>query len=159
MSDDYKNVRISILIDDKYKDLINNSSKFYDMSSKLLEIKNFDMNINYSGVEKTLNGGIALVSNLENTKLTKRSLNYFLVIKIFKKKKRDKSNGFIVYSQFDNSFVLKEDMAIVYKNQEIGFVKKISFDDKNSKVELFIYQDFKKFITNKSRFYKNQSLN
>jgi paraquat-inducible protein B len=52
LSDDYKNVRISILIDDKYKDLINNSSKFYDMSSKLLEIKNFDININYSGVEK-----------------------------------------------------------------------------------------------------------
>ena len=93
------------------------------MSSKLFRDKNFDMNINYSGVEKTLNGGIALVSNLDNTKLTKRSLNYFLVIKIFKKEKRDKSNGFIVYSQFDNSFVLKEDMAIVYKNQEIGFVK------------------------------------
>jgi len=49
-------------------------------------------------------------------------------------------------------------MAIVYKNQEIGFVKKISFDDKNSKVELFIYQDFKKFITNKSRFYKKPKL-
>src|SRR5574344_1323201 len=152
------NVRFSILIDDKYKDLINNSSKFYDMSSKLLEIKNFDMNINYSGVEKTLNGGIALVSNLENTKLTKKEFELFSSYKDIQKEKRDKSNGFIVYSQFDNSFVLKEDMAIVYKNQEIGFVKKISFDDKNSKVELFIYQDFKKFITNKSRFYKKPKL-
>ena len=158
LSDDYKNVRISILIDDKYKDLINNSSKFYDMSSKLLEIKNFDININYSGVEKTLNGGIALVSNLENTKLTKKEFELFSSYKDIQKEKRDKSNGFIVYSQFDNSFVLKEDMAIVYKNQEIGFVKKISFDDKNSKVELFIYQDFKKFITNKSRFYKKPKL-
>jgi len=147
LSDDYKNVRISILIDDKYKDLINNSSKFYDMSSKLLEIKNFDININYSGVEKTLNGGIALVSNLDNTKLTKKEFELFDSYKEIQKEKRDKSNGFIVYSQFDNSFVLKEDMAIVYKNQEIGFVKKINFDDKNSKVELFVYEDFKKFIT------------
>ena len=158
MSDDYKNVRISILIDDKYKDLINNSSKFYDMSSKLLEIKNFDMNINYSGVEKTLNGGIALVSNLDNTKLTKKEFELFASYKDIQKEKRDKSNGFIVYSQFDNSFILKEDMAIVYKNQEIGFVKKINFDDKNSKVELFVYEDFKKFITNKSRFYKKPKL-
>ena len=158
LSDDYKNVRISILIDDKYKDLINNSSKFYDMSSKLLEIKNFDMNINYSGVEKTLNGGIALVSNLENTKLTKKEFELFSSYKDIQKEKRDKSNGFIVYSQFDNSFVLKEDMAIVYKNQEIGFVKKINFDDKASKVELFVYEDFKKFITNKSRFYKKPKL-
>ena len=88
MSDDYKNVRISILIDDKYKDLINNSSKFYDMSSKLLEIKNFDMNINYSGVEKTLNGGIALVSNLENTKLKKKEFELFSSYKDIQKKKR-----------------------------------------------------------------------
>ena len=158
LSDDYKNVRISILIDDKYKDLINNSSKFYDMSSKLLEIKNFDINVNYSGVEKTLNGGIALVSNLDNTKLTKKEFELFDSYKEIQKEKRDKSNGFIVYSQFDNSFVLKEDMAIVYKNQEIGFVKKINFDDKASKVELFVYEDFKKFITNKSRFYKKPKL-
>ena len=139
-------------------DFIKNSSKFYDMSSKLLEIKNFDMNINYSGVEKTLNGGIALVSNLENTKLTKKEFELFSSYKDIQKEKRDKSNGFIVYSQFDNSFVLKEDMAIVYKNQEIGFVKKINFDDKASKVELFVYEDFKKFITNKSRFYKKPKL-
>ncbi len=90
MSDDYKNVRISILIDDKYKDLINNSSKFYDMSSKLLEIKNFDMNINYSGVEKTLNGGIALVSNLDNTKLTKKEFELFSSYKDIQKKKEIK---------------------------------------------------------------------
>ncbi len=90
MSDDYKNVRISILIDDKYKDLINNSSKFYDMSSKLLEIKNFDMNINYSGVEKTLNGGIALVSNLDNTKLTKKEFELFSSYKDIQKEKEIK---------------------------------------------------------------------
>jgi len=128
------------------------------MSSKLLEIKNFDINVNYSGVEKTLNGGIALVSNLDNTKLTKKEFELFSSYKEIQKEKRDKSNGFIVYSQFDNSFILKEDMAIVYKNQEIGFVKKINFDDKASKVELFVYEDFKKFITNKSRFYKKPKL-
>ncbi len=61
------------------------------MSSKILEIKNFDMNINYSGVEKTLNGGIVLVSNLDNTKLTKKEFELFSSYKdIRKEKKRQK---------------------------------------------------------------------
>ena len=50
-------------------------------------------------------------------------------------------------------------MAIMYKNQEIGFVKDIKFDDKKSKVSLFIYSPFKKYITNKSRFYKKGVVN
>ena len=50
-------------------------------------------------------------------------------------------------------------MAIMYKNQEIGFVKDIKFDDKKSKVNLFIYSEFKKYITNKSRFYKKGVVN
>ena len=121
MSDDYKNVRISILIDDKYKDLINNSSKFYDMSSKLLEIKNFDININYSGVENFKWRNSSCIKFREY-KTYKKEFELFASYKDIQKEKRDKSNGFIVYSQFDNSFVLKEDMAI-YKNQEMVLVK------------------------------------
>ena len=50
-------------------------------------------------------------------------------------------------------------MAIMYKNQEIGFVRDIKFDDNKSKVNLFIYTEFKKYITNKSRFYKKGVVN
>ena len=124
------------------------------MSSKLLEIKNFDININYSGRENFKWRNSSCIKFREY-KTYKKEFELFIVIKIFKKK-RDKSNGFIVYSQFDNSFVLKEDMAIVYKNQEIGFVKKINFDDKNSKVELLFIKILKIYYK-KSRFYKNQT--
>ena len=38
-------------------------------------------------------------------------------------------------------------MAVVYKNQEIGFVKNIKFaDNVSKKVELFIYEDFRQYI-------------
>ena len=33
------------------------------MSSKLVEMKNFNLNVNYSGFESVLNGGIGLISN------------------------------------------------------------------------------------------------
>ncbi|WP_228286240.1 MlaD family protein [Arcobacter vandammei] len=158
LSKDYKSVRISILIDEKYKDLINDNSKFYDMSSKILEIKNFDLNLNYSGLESVLNGSIGLISNKNDGKLSKKEFTLYSSYKDIEKINRDKSSGFIVYTEFDNSFVIKENMALIYKNQEIGFVKNIKFDDRVSKVEIFVYEEFRNYIKNTSRFYKKPKI-
>lgn len=65
LTPDFKNVKITILIDEKYKDLVNDHNLFYDMSSKLLELKNLNLNINFSGIEPLLNGAIALVGEKE----------------------------------------------------------------------------------------------
>ena len=155
LSSDLKKVRISILIDEKYKELINDNSLFYDMSSKLVEIKNLDLNVNYSGIEPIFNGAIGLVSNVEkNSKLIKKEFNLNNSYKDIEAEQRGKNKGFTVFAEFDNSFELKENMAVVYKNQEIGFVKNINFDEKESKVQLFVYEDYRKYITNTSRFYK-----
>jgi paraquat-inducible protein B len=155
LTKDLKNVKINLLIDDKYKDLINDNNLFYDMSSKLVEMKNLNLNINYSGIEPLLNGAIGLIADkTEGSKLTKNEFKLYSSYKDIEKLKRFTNNGFTIEVDFDNSFEIKPDMAIVYKNQEIGFVKNIKFDDKKSKVTLFIYSAYKKYITNKSRFYK-----
>lgn len=160
LSSDLKNVKISILIDEKYKDLINENALFYDMSSKLVEVKNLNLNVNYSGVEPLLNGGIGLVSEKKDgLKATTKEFKLYSSYKDVEKLKRINNTGFSVEALFDNDFALKPDMAIMYKNQEIGFVKDIKFDDKKSKVNLFIYTPFKKYITNKSRFYKKGVIN
>lgn len=160
LTPDFKNVKITILIDEKYKDLVNDHNLFYDMSSKLVELKNLNLNINFSGIEPLLNGAIALVGEKrENSKLTKKEFKLYSSFKDVEKLKRVYNTGFIVEANFNNNFEIKPDMAIVYKNQEIGFVKDIKFDDKNSKVNLFIYNEFKKYITNKSKFYKKGVVN
>ena len=152
---DLKNVKITISIDEKYKDLINDNNLFYDMSSKLIELKNTNLNINYSGIDPLLNGAIGILAEKsENFKLTKKDFKLHSSYKDVEKLKRVYNLGFIIEADFNNDFTLKSDMAIMYKNQEIGFVKDVKFDDKKSKVNLFIYNEFKKYITNKSRFYK-----
>ena len=152
---DLKNVKITISIDEKYKDLINDHNLFYDMSSKLIELKNTNLNINYSGIHPLLNGAIGILAEKsENFKLTKKDFKLHSSYKDVEKLKRVYNLGFIIEADFNNDFTLKSDMAIMYKNQEIGFVKDVKFDDKKSKVNLFIYNEFKKYITNKSRFYK-----
>lgn len=155
LTSDLKNVKITISIDEKYKDLINDNNLFYDMSSKLIELKNTNLNINYSGIDPLLNGAIGLLAEKkQNNKLTKKEFKLHSSYKDVEKLKRVYNSGFIVEADFNNDFTLKPDMAIMYKNQEIGFVKDIKFDDKKSKVNLFIYNEYKKYITNKSRFYK-----
>ena len=154
LTPDLKNVKISISIDEKYKDLVNDNSLFYDMSSKLFEMKSLNLNINYSGIEPLLNGAIGLVSEKADDKLTKKEFKLYNSFKDVEKLNRFSNSGIVITADFYNDFEIKPDMAIMYKNQEIGFVKDIKFDDKKSKVSLFIYSPFKKYITDKSRFYK-----
>lgn len=158
LTPDLKNVKISISIDEKYKDLVNDNSLFYDMSSKLFEMKSLNLNINYSGIEPLLNGAIGLVSEKADDKLTKKEFKLYKSFKDVEKLNRFSNSGIVITADFYNDFEIKPDMAIMYKNQEIGFVKDIKFDDKKSKVSLFIYSPFKKYITDKSRFYKKAAL-
>ena len=158
LTPDLKNVKISISIDEKYKDLVNDNSLFYDMSSKLFEMKSLNLNINYSGIEPLLNGAIGLVSEKADDKLTKKEFKLYNSFKDVEKLNRFSNSGIVITADFYNDFEIKPDMAIMYKNQEIGFVKDIKFDDKKSKVSLFIYSPFKKYITDKSRFYKKAAV-
>ncbi|WP_228131139.1 MlaD family protein [Aliarcobacter lanthieri] len=159
LTNDYKNVKLSILIDEEYKDLINDKTLFYDMSSKILQIKNLNLDLNYSGMEGMFNGSIGVLSTSnDKNKLTKQEFKLYSKYEDVLRIKRMENSGFIVFTEFDNSFKLFQDMAVIYKNQEIGFVKNIKFNDKLSKVELFIYDDYKKFITNSSRFYKKSAI-
>lgn len=158
LTPDLKNVKISISIDEKYKDLVNDNSLFYDMSSKLFEMKSLNLNINYSGIEPLLNGAIGLVSEKADDKLTKKEFKLYKSFKDVEKLNRFSNSGIVISADFYNDFEIKPDMAIMYKNQEIGFVKDIKFDDKKSKVSLFIYSPFKKYITDKSRFYKKAAV-
>ena len=160
LSNDLKNVNISISIDEKYKDLINDHNLFYDMSSKLIELKSLNLNINYSGIDPLLNGAIALIGEKrKDSKLTKKEFKLYSSYKDVEKLKRVYNTGFVQEVEFSNDFVVKADMAVFYKNQEIGFIKDVRFDDNKSKVNLFIYNEYKKYITNKSRFYKKNPVN
>ncbi|RBQ31153.1 paraquat-inducible protein B [Arcobacter sp. FW59] len=159
LTNDYKNVKVSILIDEKYKNLIHDKTLFYDMSSKLVQMKNLNLDINYSGMEGIFNGSIGILSTTnDKNKLTKKEFKLYSKYEDVVRLKRMENSGFTVFTEFDNSFKLAKDMAVIYKNQEIGFVKDIKFDDRLSKVELFIYEDYRKFIINSSRFYKKSAI-
>ena len=159
LSKDFKEVDIKVSVKEKYKKLIHNHTLFYDMSSKLLELKNFDININYAGVNPLLNGAIAIEEIKSDKKLSNKSFKLYESYKEVEKLKRLHNDGFTINAYFNNDFKIKKDMAIVYKNHEIGFIKAIKFNSKKSNAKLFIYKEYKKYINKTSRFYKKGVLN
>jgi len=159
LTSDLRKVKIKISIKEKYKDLLNNHILFYDMSSKLVEMKTLDLNINYSGIEPLLNGAIGIVGEKRKGKFTKNEFKLYESFKDVEKLKRVYNSGSVISAYYNNDFELKENMAIIYKNQEIGFVKDIEFNNHKSKVNLFIYKTFEKYINKQSRFYKKGIVN
>jgi paraquat-inducible protein B len=165
LTNDFKKVNIKILVKQEYKKLIHNHTLFYDMSSKLLELKDFNLDINYQGIKPLLNGAIAIAELRHDKKQTKKSFELYQSYSEIEKLKRLHNDGFTIDAYFNNDFKIKKDMAVVYKNQEIGFVKSINFNNKESNAKLFIYKEYKKYINKTSRFYKkgvldvNASLN
>lgn len=155
LTNDLKQVKINILIQSKYSRLINNHTLFYDMSSKLVELKGFDLDVNYPGIKPLLNGSIAILDvKRSDKKRNKKSFKLYTSYKDVEQLKRLHNTGSTIDAYFDNSFKVKKDMAVVYKNQEIGFVKQVVFNDKKSKAKLFIYSKYKSYINKNSAFYK-----
>lgn len=159
LNSNFKKIKIKILIDKKYSKLLNDHILFYDMSSKLVEMKSLNLNINYNGVENLLNGGIGLVGEKRKSKLKRKIFKLYDSYKDVEKLKKVYNDGFIINAYFKNNFEIKPNMSIIYKNQEIGFVKSIQFRDNESKAKLFIYKSFKKFIDKRSSFYKKGIVN
>ncbi len=154
LTKDFKKVNIKILVKEEYKRLIHNHTLFYDMSSKILELKDFNFDINYPGIKPLLNGAIAIAELRRDKKQSKKSFKLYQSYKDIEKLKRLHNDGFTIDSYFNNDFKIKKDMAIVYKNQEIGFVKAIKFNSKQSNAKLFIYKEYKKYLNKTSSFYK-----
>ena len=154
LSKNYNDVIIKIQIYGKYKNIISNNTLFYDMSSKLIDIKNLNLNINYSGINPLLKGAIAVIKDKKKTKLSKKEFKVYSSHQEAYKVKKMRNEGFILKTAFENSFRLEEDMPIFYQNYEIGFINKIDFEEHYSQAELFIYNKYKKYITKYSKFYK-----
>lgn len=158
LTKNFKQIKLELKINGDFRKLINDKTLFYDMSSKIIELKNLDININYAGIKPLLEGAISILNLNENSKLTKKSFKLYNSFEDVKRIKRIQTEGFLIKASFDNGFKLKKNDPITFKGQEIGFVQSVKFGENNSKVKLFIYSKFKKYINSKSRFYKKSAV-
>jgi len=155
----FKQIKIVIGIKKEYKPLINNNSMFYDISSKLIALKNLKLNVNFDGVDPLINGGIALVTT-PYKKLNKKDFKLYHSYQDIEELKKLKYKGFIKTAYFSNDFKLSKNMNIEFKNQTVGFIKDIHYKNINNSIAtLFIYNKYKNLLSKHSIFYKKPALN
>ncbi len=66
------------------------------MSSKLVELKNLDLDINYMGIKPLLDGAISIVDIKRKEKFTKKSFKLYASYKDVEELKRKETVGFFL---------------------------------------------------------------
>jgi len=155
---DLKNIIIHAHIDEKYKYLINDKTLFYSISNTIIESKNFDVKVNFEGLEPFINGGIGL----EYTKSTKKSPKnrywlYESLIDLLAVKQKY-SDGIRIKIQTNENSVLKLNAPIFHRNTKIGFIEQFIDTTDTPFAILFIEKQYKKIIHSYSKFYMQQAI-
>ena len=155
---DLKNIIIKAGVFTKYKHLINDKTLFYSISTPLIESRNFDVKVNFEGVDTLLNGGIGLeYTKSKNKDSQKRFWLYNSFIKLLDVKQKY-SDGKRIKIFINEDTQLKVNTPIFHRNKKIGLVESFNYINNKEYAVLFINNQFKKLITNQSKFYIQNAL-
>jgi paraquat-inducible protein B len=150
------NVNIHISIDDEYRHLINNSTRFYNASGITASggISNFI--VKTESMDSILRGGISFY-NPENEQLDgilKEGQNFTLYQHI----DHARSAGLAITIDFDEIAGLKSNLKIKYKDQTIGHVERLVFDSKvyGTKAIAYLNDAGRHFAVKDSKFWLSQ---
>lgn len=155
---DFSKLLIDVLIDKKYKKLLNDKTMFYIISTPLVETKNFDVKVNFERVKPFVFGGIGIEYIPSSSK--KVESRYWLYDSYIQLKKEQKQfiKGYRLKVKLDDLSLTNEDVDILFNGVKIGYVEKINRLSKSIYATFFIDNRFKKFIKPYSKFYYQNGL-
>lgn len=140
----------TLLIYDKYKYLLDDTTRFYIQKPLEFNFSKEGLQVELAPFKEMMFGSIVLVQDEKlistNSKIlhpTKNKLFYM------------KEEGFEIDLIGDS---IKENQKVFYKGVEIGYVDSIDFVDKTKVAKLFIKNKYKNYVTNNSKFYKQSSI-
>lgn len=154
---DFKELLIDVLIEKKYKKLLNDKTMFYIISSPLVETENLDIKVNFERVKPFVFGGIGLEYIPSNKKADNRYWLYDSYIDLKKDQKKYLS-GHRIKVKLDDISIINENIDILYNGLKIGYVEEVNRFETIPSATLFINSKYKKFIKDYSKFYYENGL-
>ncbi|WP_419769802.1 MAG: MlaD family protein [Candidatus Marinarcus sp.] len=144
-------VKIYLNIDNKYKHLINSSTKFYKLDALKLNA-NFQKGIDVSidSLTSLISGGIGFNTTDMSLNTSKNSDQFRLYKDILQS--NDKLEYFTL--NIDDATDISTNTTINYKGIVIGQIENISFNKNVIQAKAYIYNKYKDFLTKKSKFFK-----
>lgn len=141
-------------VNKKYAHLINDKTLLYSISTPLIESKNFDLNVNFEGLEPLLNGGIGLEYTKSKNKMVPKRFWLYDSYNDLIKVKQKYTDGKRIRLQINERTNLTEGMSLMYRNNKIGFVESFDYSDNTSFTTIFIDKKYSNIIKKHTKFYK-----
>ena len=155
LAKDKQSVEFDIVIVDKYKNIVNNSSSFYIEDAVDFDASFEGVHLNIGSISSVVNGGIVLhTSNLSAPK----TATTFELLKNYKTFKNniyisDGGKEFTLISDDLNS--IKIGSYILYKGIKVGKVRSYKLDKKTSKIKVNIYikKEYSDLVNSSTNFF------
>jgi len=153
-------VIFDIVIHDKYKHLVNDSSAFYIQGAANIGASFDGIYFNIGSITSIVNGGIVLDTNDLSAKRTK---NKFVLEKNYEEYMESEflSDGGKTFKLIAESLgSIKEGTAITYKGMKVGKVIDYTFNKRTSKIELNIYikKEFVDQVNSATNFFNTSGI-
>ncbi|MCK5294383.1 MAG: MCE family protein [Arcobacteraceae bacterium] len=156
----YNNEIVAKVIKSKYNEKINTEELYIKFKNRYFYLLKTDPNFylleNKLDIEsfnlKNILSGAKII--LTNNYLQKTDIKNSYNVKIYDKNQNLKGIDLTFLSD-----LVSKNEKILYKNIEIGFIKKVYLDNDGKKAIGFIHKQYQHFINNSTQFYKLQDLN
>jgi paraquat-inducible protein B len=122
-----KNVEINITIDENYRHLISNYTRFYNASGVTVSGSLGNFILKTESADAVLKGGISFF-NPENVK-TENTVDEGEQFNLFDNIEHAELAGVAIEIHFNETSGLKNNLAIKYQDQQVGVVSRVSFDE------------------------------
>jgi len=148
-----KNVEINITIDENYRHLITNYTRFYNASGVTISGSLGNFIVKTESADALLKGGISFF-NPEMT-LEERNIDEGAQFTLFNNIEHAELAGVAIEIHFDEISGLKNNLKIKYQDQQVGVVSRVDFDEQGlgATVYAFLNDSGRKFAVTDSKFW------
>lgn len=148
-----KSVELNITIDEKYRHLITNFTRFYNTSGVTVSGSLTNFIVKTESADTVLKGGLSFFNPQIFTE--PRSVNEGEKFSLFDNIEHAKLAGVAIEIHFDEVSGLKNNLKIKYQDQQVGVVSRIDFDKQGlgATVYAFLNDNGRKFAVNGAKFW------
>jgi len=122
------NIKVSITIDDKHKDLLTTTTRFYNAGGISLSGSLSDFVVKTESLDAILRGGISFY-NPETTLASSKDVKEQTSFTLFKHADHAKNAGQTISIQFNDIAGLKVNTKVIYQEQTLGTIERLIFTE------------------------------
>jgi paraquat-inducible protein B len=131
------NIRINITVDEEHRHLIEHNSRFYNASGVTLSGGFSDLLVKTESLDAILRGGISFY-NPKTTPATNNAVSELEHFTLFDHVEQAKEAGLTIAIHFDDASGLQVNSKVMYQEQVVGLIERITFNTNKVGVTAFI---------------------